>query len=984
MYDASIPITELTNEFSSKLDGSSSSDDFLRILRAVDAQVFTGWREYSSLFDFDLLQQCERVAQSCAKLIRLCMSGRDVAIVMTGCGTSGRVAYLTARRFNQALRSIGVTKLAFYYLISGGDSALLLSDELPEDDPVEGASDLEAIIKKYGQHGYFLIGVTCGLSAPYVAGQLDYAIRDIESSKKSDGSYTIKGVAVLGFNPPNMARNAPIEKAQGHWAFRDVALQLEELRLTEQVGVTAAHEGCTYATLTPVVGPEPVGGSSRMKGGSATVVVLDTVCRRALLLATSIDSDSCQVSTIEDMYLAFQQCHSKTYATACCPPQPLPSTIPSGVIPAAETGEYSLCRVMESAALALRDNCRLYYVGTGSAGCMGCIDVSEMPDTYGSPFDQVRAFVSGGWTVVGNMDGDLSHMSRLHCISTEHFRTDILSNLRKNDAIVFVLSDADDVSIDVLDLALDIQRSGLGNMCLVRAARTSRISSSVSQMANMTAGRYVNVNLGSNAHDGLLDYSIKLLLNAVSTFAQASGRGAVYKGMMVSTGPANDKIYARCVRLLADSFPGVSLVQAEHALIKAIHGVDELHADLLNKPRSFHIQASILPPDERHCAQIALPLAMLLLANEVSGPCMEKWTVASGRNALVEEPRIGIILRNVFSRQSSASNNLATTTTESLPLKPQGDAVVFDLGGTHLRGSLAVNGEIITSISCVEIGSDKSIAAVMSIIADLYRSVLNSKPQSFFHSCVVLAQPGRVDTEKGTVSALSNYPWEGDVPMRELLGQIVNDNSVDILLMDDANAALLGEVHASGFSLTDTVCMLTVGTGVGSSVCLQGEILTGRRGLIEGGHQIVVLDGRYCSCGQRGCLEAYASGPAVSRIAYERGLRLDGGIVTTEQVVSAARLGNQAALTTLKDASRYLAVACLNMVRLYDPKAVVIGGGFGVHLVDDVRRDYKELSWTLHDDLADVDIVAAKCSEPGIVGAGVYAGVSRWNRSMNM
>jgi predicted NBD/HSP70 family sugar kinase/N-acetylmuramic acid 6-phosphate (MurNAc-6-P) etherase len=974
MINPMLPITELNNEFSNKLDGASASDDFLRILRAADAQVFSGWREYPSLFDHDILQQCERVAQSCAKLLRLCMSGKDIAIVMTGCGTSGRIAYLTARRFNQSLRSMGVTKSAFYYLISGGDSALLLSDELPEDDPVEGASDLASIVERYGNDGYFLIGVTCGLAAPYVAGQIDYVIRENESSKSTSESSVFRGAAVLGFNPPGMARDVPIEKAEGHWTFRDVAVLLDELRRAEMVG--AAHEGCTYATLTPVVGPEPVGGSSRMKGGSATAVVLDAICRRALQLASSDTSSTRDLETIEELCLAFQRCHMKTYAAACRPPPPLPPRHAVLTPIPAESAEYSLCRVMECAALALRDNCRLYYVGTESAGCMGCIDVSEMPDTYGSPFDQVRAFVEGGWGVVANMEGDLSHVSSLHRISTEHFRMDVLSNLRENDAVVFVLS-GDDVSADILELVSAIQKEGKGNMCLLRAAQTSYMSPSLCLLADATAGRYVNVNHDGNVHDGLLDYSIKLLLNAVSTFAQASGRGAVYRGLMVSTGPANDKIYARCVRLLADSFPGVSLEQAEHSLIKSIHGVDCLTPELLKQPTSFHIQASILPPDQRHCAQIALPLAMLLLSNDVACPGTEKWTVASGRRVLAEEPRIGIILRKVFAEQATSSSAFAAaaaaTTTKEQKKATCGNAIVFDLGGTHVRGARAVKGVLDGDIICQKVGSDKSIDAVMSIIGEVYSSLTQSSP-SFTPECVVMAQPGCVDNDKGTVSALANYPWQGDVSMRDLLRQIVQDENVVISLMDDANAALLGELSASGLSSSDTVCMLTIGTGVGSSVCIKGALLTGGRGLIEGGHQIVVLDGRPCACGQKGCIEAYASGPAVAQIATERGVcNEDGSVLTAEDVVEAAHNGQGAALATLLDASRYLAVACVNMVRLYDPTAIIIGGGLSAHLISGVRSHYKELSWSLHNDLSHVQIIPAQCGEPGIAGAIAFS-----------
>lgn len=199
------------------------------------------------MFDEDILCSCEFVSSYCAKLISSAIADpkKKVAIVMTGCGTSGRIAFQTARRYNIILAAAGVRPV-FHYLISGGDSALLLSDELPEDDPVEGASDLSSLVQEFGEDGTFLIGVTCGLSAPYVAGQLHYALED--------QSATV-GAAVMGFNPVSMARNAVIEKAEGKWTFRDIAQRLEV------ASQQATADERRFAMLNPVVGPEPIAGT---------------------------------------------------------------------------------------------------------------------------------------------------------------------------------------------------------------------------------------------------------------------------------------------------------------------------------------------------------------------------------------------------------------------------------------------------------------------------------------------------------------------------------------------------------------------------------------------------------------------------------------------------------------------------------------------------------------------------------------------------
>jgi N-acetylmuramic acid 6-phosphate (MurNAc-6-P) etherase len=118
---------------------------------------------------------------------------------MSGCGTSGRIAWLVAKTLNAQLKACcGDVAPCFRYLISGGDESLVISNELPEDDPHAGAHDLENITRQYTK--VVFIGITCGLSAPYVAGQIEYSMSQPHFS-----------TVLIGFNPVSMARNAPVE-----------------------------------------------------------------------------------------------------------------------------------------------------------------------------------------------------------------------------------------------------------------------------------------------------------------------------------------------------------------------------------------------------------------------------------------------------------------------------------------------------------------------------------------------------------------------------------------------------------------------------------------------------------------------------------------------------------------------------------------------------------------------------------------------------
>ena len=205
-----------------------------------------GWGEYPSLFDNNLLQEYEKVASSVAQLLKKRkVDNAKTQSVFTGCGTSGRIAFLTARRYNLLLKDLlQGDHEPFGYCMAGGDAALLLSDEMPEDDPHLGAHHMKEVKTLDGKDGIYLIGVTCGISAPYVAGQLDYFL-DLNEQNIGNGNNHY-GAAVLGFNPVELSRNQPIEKFPCGKSFRDVARRLWETSLYND----------NFGFLNPIIGPQ--------------------------------------------------------------------------------------------------------------------------------------------------------------------------------------------------------------------------------------------------------------------------------------------------------------------------------------------------------------------------------------------------------------------------------------------------------------------------------------------------------------------------------------------------------------------------------------------------------------------------------------------------------------------------------------------------------------------------------------------------------
>ena len=358
-----LPPTEAANELTDELD-SVDAIGFVRVLRGVDRQLFGGWRQHAGLLDAPFLKKADKAVAATAEVLR-----RDKGVVvLTGCGTSGRVAFLTARRYGAQFR----------YCCSGGDEALLLSDELPEDDPVSGASELAAAVR--GHPAAMLVGITCGLSAPYVAGQLDFALahtlgEDDAGGGGDGGDGTRFATAVLGFNPVALAPRRAVAGwtgATGATCAGDAAAAL------------AASPSRWHCALDPVVGPEAVAGSSRMKGGSATLLLADALCYAASVAAGTSPPRN---SGADD-------------AGAAALPPTMASLLAVGEGAVSDTylAADSIARVAECAAAAagavgrasVASTGRLFYVGEATAGAIGVVDASEMPDTYGVPFDTVR------------------------------------------------------------------------------------------------------------------------------------------------------------------------------------------------------------------------------------------------------------------------------------------------------------------------------------------------------------------------------------------------------------------------------------------------------------------------------------------------------------------------------------------------------------------------------------------------------------------
>jgi glucokinase len=200
---------------------------------------------------------------------------------------------------------------------------------------------------------------------------------------------------------------------------------------------------------------------------------------------------------------------------------------------------------------------------------------------------------------------------------------------------------------------------------------------------------------------------------------------------------------------------------------------------------------------------------------------------------------------------------------------------------------------------------------------------------------VGVGAPGPLDFHRGVVLLAPNLGWK-DMPLRARISEGLGRPAA---LDNDANCAALGEWWQGAAKGSDHALAVTIGTGIGGGVILHGRIYHGASDCAgELGHTTIDMDGRRCACGNYGCLEAYASGPAIALRAaeaiqsgYDSSLQaLVGGDlsrITAQTVYDAAAMGDELALEVVRDTATYLGAGIANFLNIFNPEVVVVCGG---------------------------------------------------------
>lgn len=255
-----------------------------------------------------------------------------------------------------------------------------------------------------------------------------------------------------------------------------------------------------------------------------------------------------------------------------------------------------------------------------------------------------------------------------------------------------------------------------------------------------------------------------------------------------------------------------------------------------------------------------------------------------------------------------------------------------DLGGTFVKfGAVEESGNILkkdkipTPLGCDYGATVSAIAeAVKGMIADM------GMPESAGIGC-----PGVIDGEHGIVVTGGNLGWE-NMPLAQDLGGRLD---IPVTLCNDANAAAYGEYACGAGKEYKSIVLITLGTGVGSGIIFRGKLFTGELGAgAELGHEVIRMDGEACACGRRGCFEAYASASALVRQTRNamtchpesRMWELCKGSADNADGRTAfdgMRLGDKTAKAVVERYLNYLAEGIANIVNVFRPQAVLIGGG---------------------------------------------------------
>ena len=306
----------------------------------------------------------------------------------------------------------------------------------------------------------------------------------------------------------------------------------------------------------------------------------------------------------------------------------------------------------------------------------------------------------------------------------------------------------------------------------------------------------------------------------------------------------------------------------------------------------------------------------------------------------------------------------------------------IDVGGTTAKaGVVDEGGNILCKASCPT-GIDRPFEDIAANMVDLCRRVIRESGRAMEEFAAVgVGIPGQQNPHSGLVAFCNNLGWV-DVPLMQRLRDALG---LPVYVDNDANVAALAESAFGASRDVKSSILITLGTGVGGGIVRDQRIHTGAHGVGgEIGHMVVVVDGEPCNCGHRGCWEKYASATAIIRMgralmeekpdcALARQMGGDAANLNAKAVLDLAKAGDADCAGIFETYVKYLCVGLANLINIYDPDMLVLGGGVahaGDFLLDAVRAALGDYVYCPAMSFARVEL-ARLGNDAGIIGAAM-------------
>lgn len=309
--------------------------------------------------------------------------------------------------------------------------------------------------------------------------------------------------------------------------------------------------------------------------------------------------------------------------------------------------------------------------------------------------------------------------------------------------------------------------------------------------------------------------------------------------------------------------------------------------------------------------------------------------------------------------------------------------VGIDFGGTGIKiGIVDENGSILIKNSFLT-DPDKSGNEIVKDIIECTKKVIDDSKLPLKDILGIgIGAPGLLNPETGQLKLLANVPNLNDIYIAKAISDSLNK---PVFLDNDVNAMSLGEFYYGSGIGKKNIIALTVGTGVGGGIIINGELYRGTTFTAgEIGHMSIDRDGKYCGCGNYGCLERYVGKEGIIerfKLYQSKGIKtsidkyLEDGEISPKSIAMAAKDGDKISIEVLKETGEILGHAIANLVNILNPEIVIIGGGIsnaGDLLMEPVRMGMIKHAYTIP--AAAVKIVKAKLgNDAGIVGSASLA-----------